>query len=320
VCLYSGYRVVDMGDAPGQFVSFIAAFLLTFDPARRMARLRIDLSTNLIAAQTIFDLIDAPATEPDDSDRPPIVVTEGRVTFTNATFAYHEGAPVLRGVSFAAEPNQLTALVGPSGGGKSTILSLLLRFFELQSGAIKIDGRDIRDVSRRSLREQIAYVGQDVFLFRGTIRDNILIGREGASQVEIEAATKSAFAHGFIMAFPQGYDSQVGEFGWQLSLGQRQRIAIARALLKDTRIVLLDEPTASLDSESEEEVQKALRQLCAGRTTIVIAHRLTTIRRADCIHVVDDGVIVESGPEDALLARKGRYDTFFRLQFAEHAA
>ena len=318
VLLYSGYRVVELGEEPGRFVSFNTAFLLAFDPARRIARIRIDLSGNLNAARTLFELIDAPATEPDDSYLPSLEVTEGRVVFEGVEFAYHEDAPVLRGISFVAEPYQLTALVGPSGGGKSTTLSLMLRFYEPVQGAITIDGHDIREFSRHSLRERIAYVGQDVFLFRGTIRDNILVGREDASQAEVESAAKAAYAHGFITAFPCGYDNEVGEFGWQLSLGQRQRIAIARALLKDTRIVLLDEPTASLDSESEEEVQRALRHLCVGRTTIVVAHRLATIRRADCIHVVDDGVIAESGAEAQLLERKGRYETFFRLQFAEH--
>jgi ATP-binding cassette, subfamily B, bacterial MsbA len=317
VLLYSGYRVVLSGDEPGRFVSFLAAFLLAFDPARRIARLRLELNSKIIAAQTIFDLIDAPETEPDDSDKPPLAVREGRVTFADVVFAYRPDAAVLRGVSFAAEPNETTALVGPSGGGKSTALSLLLRFYEPQSGAIAIDGQDISEVSRRSLRGQLAYVGQDVFLFHGTIRENIEIGREGSSQAEVEAAAKAAFAHDFIMSFPKGYESSVGEFGWQLSLGQRQRISIARAFLKGARIVLLDEPTSSLDSESEEQVQRALRRLCAGRTTIMIAHRLTTVRRADCIHVIENGVIAESGREDDLLTRNGLYAKLFRLQFSQ---
>ena len=211
-------------------------------------------------------------------------------------FFYRANEPVLRGMSFVAEPGKVTALVGPSGGGKSTVLNLLLRFYEVGGGAITIDGQNIADVSRKSLRQQIAYVGQTVHLFRGTVRDNIRYGKLGASEAEIVAAAKAAHAHDFIMAFPQGYDTPVGEHGLQLSGGQRQRIEIARALIKDAPIILLDEATAALDSESERHVQDAIAELCKGRTTLVIAHRLSTIMHADRILVIENGAMIEIRP------------------------
>jgi ATP-binding cassette subfamily B protein len=211
----------------------------------------------------------------------------------------------------------MTALVGPSGGGKSTVFNLILRFYEPNTGTMKIDGQNIMDVSRRSLRGQVAYVGQDVFLFHGSVRENIAIGKPGASEEEIFAAAKAAHAHEFVSAFPAGYDTPVGERGAQLSGGERQRIAIARALIKNAQIILLDEATASLDSESEQLVQDAMTRLCEGRTTIAIAHRLHTITHADRILVVESGAIVESGRHDELLRKGGRYAAFYRLQIKE---
>ena len=232
----------------------------------------------------------------------------------------YEGAePVvaLDGVDLEFAPGEFTAVVGPSGGGKSTIFNLILRFYEVDAGAIIVDGQSVATVSRRSLRQQIAYVGQDVFLFRGSARDNIAVGRPGATEAEIVSAAQAACAHDFIMAFPRGYDTQVGEHGMQVAGGERQRIAVARALLKDAPIILLDEATASLDSESEREVQRAIERLCEGRTTIVIAHRLHTITHADRICVVEDGAIVESGRHDELLRKSGRYASFYRLQLKD---
>jgi ABC-type multidrug transport system fused ATPase/permease subunit len=224
---------------------------------------------------------------------------------------------VLRAMSFVAEPNKMTALVGPSGGGKSTVLNLVLRFYDPQSGTITIDRQDIATTSRRSLRRQIAYVGQDVQLFSGSIRENIAFGKPGATEAEITAAARAAHAHDFITGFPLGYDSPVGEHGTQLSGGQRQRIAIACALIKNAPIILLDEATAALDSESERHVQEAVAELCKGRTTIVIAHRLSTIMHADRILVVEGGQIVESGRHEELLRRGGRYASFYRLQLQQ---
>ena len=244
-------------------------------------------------------------------------LSTARVEFTNVQFSYRPGEKVIRNLSFVAEPGKVTALVGQSGGGKSTILNLILRFYEADNGAIVIDGQSIATVSRRSLRQQVAYVGQDVFLFRGSARDNIAVGRPGATEEEIVAAAKAAHAHDFIMAFPLGYDTPVGEHGLQVAGGERQRIAVARALLKDAPIILLDEATASLDSESEREVQRAIERLCEGRTTIVIAHRLHTITHADRICVVEDGSIVESGRHDELLRKGGRYASFYRLQLKD---
>jgi ATP-binding cassette subfamily B protein len=223
-------------------------------------------------------------------------------------------------MSFVAEPGRMTALVGPSGGGKSTVLALLLRLYEVSDGAILIDDQAISAVSRTSLRQQTAYVGQDVYLFRATIRENIAFGRLGATEDEIIAAAKAACAHDFIMNFPFGYDTPVGEHGTQLSGGQRQRIAVARALIKDAPIILLDEATAALDSESEKQVQEAIGHLCQNRTTIVIAHRLHTIMHADAILVVEGGEIVERGRHEELLRSAGRYASFFRLQHRDAPA
>ena len=312
--MYGGYRVIVWGTTPGAFFSFLAAFMLANEPAKRLARLNLDLTTTLVGVRVLFEVIDSPATEPADDDKPSLVVSQAAVEFRDVGFAYRAGEPVLRGMSFLADPGRVTALVGASGGGKSTVLNLILRLYEADSGTILIDRQDIAKVSRRSLRRQSAYVGQDVFLFRGTIRENIGYGKVGASEAEIIAAAKAAHAHDFIMAFPQGYDTQVGEQGSQLSGGQRQRVAIARALIKNAPIILLDEATAALDSESEHHVQAAIAELCKGRTTLVIAHRLSTIIHADRILVVENGAVVESGRHEELLRRGGRYAAFYRLQ------
>jgi len=317
--IYTGYRVIEAGAQPGQFVAFVTAFLLAYEPAKRLARLNLDLNNALVGVRILYEVIDSPAGEPSDDDRPPLTVTAARLEFADVRFAYHPGAPVLRGMSFLAQPGKVTALVGPSGGGKSTVLSLILRFYEFDSGRILIDGQDVAQISRGSLRRQIAYVGQIVQLFRGTIRENIALGKLGASEGEIVAAAKAAHAHDFIIGFPAGYDTPVGEHGMQLSGGQRQRIAVARALIKDAPIILLDEATAALDSESERYVQEAIAELCKGRTTLVVAHRLSTIMHADCILVVEGGQIVESGRHEELLRQGGRYASFYRLQLKEQA-
>ena len=315
--IYGGYRVIETGATPGEFVSFMAAFLLAYEPAKRLARLNIDLNNSLVGVRVLYEVIDSPAGEPNDDDRPSLHLTEARIEFADVHFAYRAATPVLRGMNFVAQPGKVTALVGPSGGGKSTVLNLLLRFYDVDSGRVLIDGQNVAAVSRSSLRHEIAYVGQIVHLFRGTIRENIALGRLDAGEAEIVAAAKAAHAHEFIMSFPAGYETQVGEHGLQLSGGQRQRVAIARALVKNAPIILLDEATASLDSESERHVQEAIAELCKGRTTLVIAHRLSTITHADCILVVENGLVVESGRHDELLRKGGRYAAFYRLQLRE---
>jgi ATP-binding cassette subfamily B protein len=315
--VYAGHLVINTGAAPGEFFSFITAFLLAYEPAKRLARLNLDLNVALVGARVLFEVIDAPPTEPANEDLPPLTITKARVEFRDVNFAYRTDEPTITNMSFVADPGQMTALVGPSGGGKSTVLNLILRFYNVNSGAIAIDGQDIASVTRHSLRNQVSYVGQDVFLFRATVRENIAFGRSGASEADIIAAAKAAQAHEFISALPQGYDTVVGEPGAGLSGGERQRVAIARALVKDAPLILLDEATASLDSESEYYVQQAVAELCKGRTTLVIAHRLSTVRHADKILVIEAGQVAESGRHDDLLRKGGRYALFYRLQLQQ---
>jgi subfamily B ATP-binding cassette protein MsbA len=298
----------------------VTALLLAYEPAKRLARLHIDLSANLTQARFMFDLLDSMPVEQDDASKPALNVANGKVEFRDVAFRYRPTEPVLRGISFIAKPGQTLALVGSSGSGKSTVMNLAIRFWDPQAGKILIDDQDISQVSRRSLRSSIGYVSQDVYLFSGTIRENIAMGKSGATEAEIFAAARAAFAHDFITGFPQGYYSPVGEHGVQISGGQRARIAIARAFLKNAPILLLDEPTAALDSESEREVQRALDALRATRTTLVIAHRLQTIISADQICVVDSGRIVESGTHEELLARRGRYHQLYETQFEDRRA
>ncbi len=317
--IYGGYRVLVLNRPPGELFSFITAFLLAYEPAKRIARLNIDLHNALTGVQVLFDVLDIPDRKP-SVPKPNLAVTRGRIEFDHVSFAYRAGVPVLRELSFVAQPGQVTAFVGPSGGGKSTIFNLVLSLYTPDGGAIRVDGQDYSAVSEESIRRQIAFVGQDVFLFHGSIRYNIGLGRPDASEADIVAAARAAHADEFISQFPAGYDTMVGEHGAQLSGGQRQRIAIARALIRDAPVILLDEPTAALDTESERFVQDAMGKLIKGRTTLVIAHRLHTIAQADMIHVVEKGAIVESGRHAELLARSGRYAHFHRVRFSHEAA
>lgn len=314
--LYGCYQVLVLGAEAGTFASFIIAFLLAYEPVKRIARLNVDLTGTLVRVRTVFEILDLPDRVGDIAN-PRLCVTHGCIEFRNVESSYRAREPVLRGISFVVPPGTVTALVGPSGGGKSTIFNVLLRLFDIDAGFILIDNQNITNCSTSSLRNNIAYVGQDVFLFRGTIRENIAFGRLDASQEAIVAAAKAAYAHDFIMSFPSGYDTQVGEHGLQLSGGQRQRIAIARALVRQAPIILLDEPTAALDSESERYVRDAISGLSRGRTTIAIAHRLHTVAHANVIHVIENGTIVESGTHDQLLQEGKRYVDLYKLQIIE---
>ena len=312
---YGSWRVSVQHADVGSFVSFLGALLLAYEPAKRLSGFWVNLQSGMVGARMIYEVLDAPLDDAPRPGAPALQVTAGRLTLERARFAYRPGEYALDGVDLVAEPSQTTALVGPSGGGKSTILGVIQRFFALSDGRATIDGQDVADVDLASLRAKIAFVSQDVFLFRGTIRDNIALGRIGATEAEIVEAARRANAHDFIMSFAEGYDASVGEQGTQLSGGQRQRIAIARAMLKNAPILLLDEPTAALDSESEREVQTALDALRIGRTTMVVAHRLQTIVGADRIYVIEKGRAIESGSHKQLVARGGAYCAFFAAQF-----
>ncbi len=318
VIFYGSWRVTITHADPGSFFSFVAALLMAYDPAKRMARLKLELQNGLTSARIVYEVLDAPAGEKPVPGAPPLQVGDGRIVFDGVSFGYRDEEAVLNAINLVAEPSTTTALVGPSGGGKSTIINMIQRFYAPDGGRILIDGQDIAGVDLTSLRSKIAYVAQDVFLFRGTIRENIALGKANATFDEVTAAARKAHAHDFIAAFADGYDTNVGEQGAQLSGGQRQRIAIARAILKDAPILLLDEPTAALDSESEREVQKALDDLRLGRTTLVVAHRLQTIVNSDRIYVIEDGRALESGTHAELIARQGTYQKFFSSQFGEN--
>ena len=293
---------------------------MLYEPMKRVARLHVDVSQGLFGVTILYSFLDEREYEEDQSRTRELEVTDGRIEFRDVTFGYRSGEPVLHAISFVAEAGRTTALVGRSGGGKSTVMNLILRLYDVEFGQILCDGVDTSTVGLASLRQRIAYVAQENFLFKGSVRDNIAMGRPGASNEEIVAAAKAAYAHDFIMSFEGGYDSPCGEHGMQLSGGQRQRIAIARAFLKDAPIILLDEATSALDSESEQAIQKALRTLCEGRTTIVIAHRLSTVAQADEICVIDRGRIVERGRHVELLAQGRTYSHIAQTQFPRDAA
>ena len=316
---YGSYRITIFHSSPGAFVAFFGALLLSYEPAKRLGRFPVDIQNGLVNASLIYEVIDAPMAEARTPGLPGIAVPRGSVALADVAFAYRAGENVIDGLTLTAEPRATTALVGPSGGGKSTILGLIQRFYAPARGTVSIDGVDLAGVDLAALRDQIAFVSQDVFLFRGSVRDNIALGKPGADEAAILAAAKAAYAHDFIMEFPQGYDTPVGELGAQLSGGQRQRIAIARAILKNAPILLLDEPTAALDSESERAVQTALDALRGGRTTVVVAHRLQTIVGADKIVVIEGGRAVESGTHAELIAHDGAYKRFFAAQFGAGA-
>ncbi len=314
VLAYAAYRSIYQNVPPGAFFSFVTALLLAYDPARRLAKLQVQMERAAVNARMIYELLDMEPRQRDLPDAKPLVVTQARIELNDVAFAYGNDN-VLNGVTFVAEGGKTTALVGPSGAGKSTIINLIPRFYDPKAGAILIDGQDIAHVTKQSLREQLAYVSQQPYLFEGSIRDNIRYGRPEATDADVEEAARLAYAHDFILAQPEGYDTPVGENGVTLSGGQRQRLSIARALVRNAPILLLDEATSALDTESEAAVQKALDEAMTGRTVVVIAHRLSTVVRADKIVVMQQGRVVEEGNHETLAKRiDGLYARLNNLQ------
>jgi len=320
VIAVSGYTVLEKGGSPGELMAFITALLLAYEPAKRLARMRVQIESGMIGVRMMFEVLDAPLTLTEKKDAASLAKASGDVEFKDVSFEYVSGQPVLKDVSILFEGGKMTALVGPSGSGKSTIINLMMRLYDPQTGSVEINGMDLRDVSFASLREHVSYVGQETFLFSGTIRHNISVGRDNATEEEIIAAAKAANAHDFIMKMQDGYDTKLGENGSGLSGGQRQRVAIARAMLRDADILILDEATSALDSESEALVRDALERLTFNKTSIVIAHRLSTINRADKIVVMDNGEVVEQGSRRELLANDGLYKRLHSIQFEADVA
>jgi len=302
---------------PGSFFSFITALLLAYEPMKRLANLNATLQEGLAGAQRLFELHDRAPTIQEKPDAKALAVSGGGIKLADVGFSYVTDQAALAEMSFEVPAGKTVALVGPSGAGKSTILNLIPRFYDVDNGRITIDGTDVRDVTFESLRGAMALVSQEITLFDDTIRANIAYGRPDASEEEIIEAAKNAAAHDFIMEMPDGYDTYVGERGTKVSGGQRQRLAIARAMLKNAPILLLDEATSALDTESERHVQSALTKLMQGRTTLVIAHRLSTVMDADLIHVIDQGKLVESGSHTELIAHDGIYARLYQLQFRD---
>ncbi len=312
---YTGHQVIDGTLGIGTLTGFLLYGIAIGASLGNLASLYGQFREGTGAVQRVFEIIDTRPTILDRVDAVPIGTVDGRITLEGVTFGYDPERPVVRSVDLEIAAGESLALVGPSGSGKTTLVGLIPRLWDVDAGAIRLDGRDIRDVTVASLREQIGLVAQEATLFGGSIRDNILYGRLGATDAEMVAAAEAANAHDFISEFPAGYDTIVGDRGQRLSGGQRQRVAIARAILKDPPILLLDEATSSLDNESERLVQEALDRLKIGRTTIIVAHRLSTIRAADRIAVLDDGWLVELGPQEELLAAGGLYSRLHRVQF-----
>lgn len=312
---YGGREVINNNLTAGSLIAFLVYAVNLSNPIKRLSRVYGNIQKALAAAKRVFDVLD---TQPEIQDMPGATVLapiDGRVVFNNISFEYKPGEPALSEVQLTVQPGQVVAIVGPSGAGKTTIANLIPRFYDPATGVITIDGIDIKTVTLKSLREQIGIVPQETILFNGSVYSNILYGRLDASHDEVVSAAKAANAHNFITDMPDGYDTQIGERGSKLSGGQRQRISIARAILKNPRILILDEATSALDTESEKLVQEAVDKLMVGRTSFVIAHRLSTIKRANVILVMERGKLVEQGTHDELLALGGLYSKLYQVQF-----
>jgi ATP-binding cassette, subfamily B, bacterial MsbA len=314
IIIYGGHQILNGSSTPGGLFSFITAFLLAYDPMKRLAKLNAQLQTGLAAAERLFVLFDTKPTITDQTNAQLLASKDFTITIDRVSFAYLDGTEALRDVTITVPHGKTVAIVGASGSGKSTIINLIPRFYDVQHGVVAVGGINVQNLSMASLRQHIALVSQETALFDDTIMANIAYGRPGASPEEIQQAADAASADQFIKGLPNGYETMVGELGVKLSGGQRQRIAIARAMLRNAPILLLDEATSALDNESERAVQAALRRLQAGRTTIVVAHRLSTIVDADTIVVLHEGKVVEQGSHQQLMAGNGTYARLYGIQ------
>lgn len=317
---YGGNNVINGTITAGSLVAFLTYAVNISNPIKRLTRVIGNIQKALAAAQRVFMIIDMPEEIAESRDAKQLPEVSGKVEFQNVSFAYDDKGNVITDLSFSVKPGEVIAIVGPSGAGKSTIANLLPRFYDVNKGDIKIDGHSVREVTLDSLREQVGIVPQETMLFNGSVYNNILYGRLDATKEEIEAAAKAANAHDFIMQLTDGYETKLGDRGVNLSGGQRQRIAIARVILKNPRILILDEATSALDTESERVVQEALDRLMVGRTSFVIAHRLSTVKNADKILVLEKGNLVESGTHDELLALDGLYAHLYKIQYRNKEA
>ncbi|MEE2721136.1 MAG: ABC transporter transmembrane domain-containing protein [Pseudomonadota bacterium] len=315
--LYGGLQVIDGTMTTGELASFMAALLAAYKPMKNIANLNATLQQGLAAAQRVFSVLDLRSNITEREDARPILNTRGKIRFEDVHFRYTDKSTALSGINLDIEAGKTVALVGPSGAGKSTVLNLIPRFYDVESGKVTIDGQDVRDLTMESLRNNIALVSQEILLFDDTVRANIAYGKPDATEEEIVRAAADAGAAEFISEFADGYDTHVGGRGAKLSGGQRQRVAIARAMLKDAPILLLDEATSALDTETERQVQAALSRLKEGRTTLVIAHRLSTIVDADCIFLMENGRVMETGTHAELVAKNGAYAKLYAMQFAD---